>query len=232
MKGDNQGILPTVGALLLCAALMGGPALWARLEDTCRAALVTARPVTAGALDEDARAIPVLYELHAGSTYTDPDAPAELPEPDPAELCAEAAEPMAALAEAGVISDQEKADLDALLARTPDQVSRDTDGNLQNLSLQWWGESTTAGLYLTRQEATGVYVSYSLPVSGDLDGETRLRAWLTLLGVDGLGDWEPTDTSSTLDAVALYSAKARATVLCASAEDWVFLELRKGRSTF
>ena len=104
MRRDKQGILPTVGALLVCAALLGGPVLWARLGDARRTQLVTARPVTAGALDEDARAIPVLYELHAGSTCTDPDAPAELPEPDPAELCAEAAEPLAALAEAGALN--------------------------------------------------------------------------------------------------------------------------------
>ena len=63
MRRDKQGILPTVGALLVCAALLGGPALWARLGDARRTQLVTARPVTAGALDEDARAIPVLYEL-------------------------------------------------------------------------------------------------------------------------------------------------------------------------
>ena len=231
MRRDKQGILPTVGALLVCAALLGGPALWARLGDARRTQLVTARPVTAGALDEDARAIPVLYELHAGSTCTDPDAPAELPEPDPAELCAEAAEPLAALAEAGVISDREKAGLDALLARPPDQYSRGADGSQQTLSLLWFGENTTAGLYLTRQAATGVYVSYSLQVGGDLDGETRLRTWLALLGMDGLGDWEPADTDVP-DTTALYSAKARATVCCTSGEDWVYLELRKGQSTF
>lgn len=231
MKWDKQGILPTVGALLICAALLGGPALWARLEDARRAGLVIARPVTAGALDEDARAIPVLYELHASTTYTDPDAPAELPEPDPAELCAEASDPLAALAEAGVISDREKAGLDALLARTPDQYSRGADGSQQTLSLLWFGENTTAGLYLTRQAATGVYVSYSLPVGGDLDGETRLWAWLALLGVDSLGDWETTDTTAP-DTVALYSAKARAAVCCTSSENWVYLELQKGQPTF
>lgn len=227
----KQSVLPTVGTLLVCAALLGGPALWARLGDARRTELVTARPVTAGALDEDARAIPVLYELHAGSTYTDPDAPAELPAPDSAALCAEAAQPVAALAEAGVLSSREKADLDALLARTPDQISRGTDGSLQNLSLQWFGESTTAGLYLVRQEATGVYVSCSLPVGGDLDGETRLRAWLALLGVDSLGDWEPADTDVP-DTTALYSAKARATVLCTALDSWVYLELLKGQPTF
>lgn len=231
MRRDKQGIWPTVGALLVCAALLGGPALWALLGDARRAELVTARPVTAGALDEDARAIPVLYELHAGTAYTDPDAPAELPAPDSAALCAEAAQPVAALAEAGVLSSREKADLDALLARTPNQVSRGTDGNLQNLSLQWFGESTTAGLYLVRQGATGAYVSCSLPVGGDLDAGTRLQAWLALLGVDGLGDWEPADTG-TQDTVALYSAKARATVLCTALDSWVYLELLKGQPTF
>lgn len=227
----KQSVLPTMGALLICAALLGGPALWARLGDARRAQLVTTRPVTAGALDEDARAIPVVYELHAGSTCTDPDAPAEQPEPDSAALCAEAAQPVAALAEAGVISSREKADLDALLARTPDQVSRGGDGALQNLSLQWFGESTTVGLYLVRQQATGVYVSCSLPVGGDLDAETRLRAWLPLLGVDGLGDWEPADTGVP-DTVALYSAKARSTVLCTALDSWVYLELLKGEPAF
>lgn len=231
MKWDKQGILPTVGALLVCAALLGGPALWARLEDTRRAELVTVRPVTAGALDEDARAIPVLYELHAGSTYTDPDAPVELPAPDPAALCAEAAEPLAALAEAGAISDREKADLTALLAAPPGQYSCREDGPLQTMSLLWFGDNTTTGITLTRQEATGVYVSYSLPVGGDLDARTRLRAWLALLGVDSLGDWETADTSAP-DTVALYSAKARATVCCTSSESWIYLELRKGRPTF
>lgn len=227
----KQNVLPTLGALLVCAALLGGPALWARLGDTRRAELVTARPVTAGALDEDARAIPVVYELHAGSTYTDPDAPAELPAPDPAALCAEAAEPLAALAEAGVVSDREKGDLDALLTAPPGQYSRREDGPLQTLNLLWFGDNTTTGVTLTRQEATGVYISFSLPVGGDLDGGTRLRSWLVLLGLDGLEDWEPADTIAP-DTVALYSAKARATVLCTSSESWVYLELLKGRPDF
>lgn len=227
----KQGFLPTVGALLVCAALLGTPALWARLADARRMSAVHPRPAVAGALDEDARAIPVLYELHAGTTYTDPDAPAELPEPDPAEFCAEAAGPLGELTDAGVISSREKTALDALLAQVPDQFARRDDGRLQALSLQWFGADTTAGLYLTRQDATGMCVSVSLPVGGDLDAVTRLRAWLALLGVDGLDDWETTETG-TADTAALYSAKAQATVCCTATESWVNLELVKGQALF
>lgn len=226
----KQGFLPTVGALLVCAALLGTPALWARLADARRMNAVHPRPAVAGALDEDARAIPVLYELHAG-TAAAADTAVEQPEPDPADFCAEAAGPLGELADAGVISAREKADLNALLAETPDQFSRRDDGRLQTLSLQWFGTDTTAGLYLTRQDATGVCVSVSLPVGGDLDAGTRLQAWLALLGVDSLGDWETTDTGITGTA-ALYSAKAQATVCCTATESWVNLELVKGQPRF
>lgn len=227
----KRGFLPTVGALLVCAALLGTPTLWARLADARRMNAVHSRPAVAGALDEDARAIPVLYELHAGTAAAASDTAVEQPEPDPADFCAEAAGPLGELANAGVISAREKADLDALLAKTPDQFARRDDSRLQTLSLQWFGADTTAGLYLTRQDATGVCVSVSLPVGGDLDAETRLRAWLALLGVDGLGDWETADTG-TADTAALYSAKAQATVCCTATESWVNLELMKGQPRF
>lgn len=231
----KKGILPTAAALLVCAALLGVPALWARLSDARRLNTVQPRPVLAGALDEEARAIPVLYELHAGASDASSAEAEELPEPDPAALCAEAAEPVAALADAGVISAGEKAQLDALLAQPPLQYYRHNSEALQNLSLIWSRQdamATTAAIHLSRQAATGVYVSFSLSVGGDLDAETRLRAWLVLLGVDVLDDWEPVDTGSYADTFALYSAKGQATAYCTAAADWVNLQLSKGSVTF
>lgn len=231
----KKGILPTAAALLVCAALLGVPALWARLSDARRLNTVHPRPVLAGALDEEARAIPVLYELHAGASDASSAEAEELPEPDLADLCAEAAEPVAALADAGVISAGEKAQLDALLAQSPLQYYRHNSEALQNLSLIWSRQdamATTAAIHLSRQAATGVYVSFVLSVGGDLDAETRLRAWLVLLGVDALDDWEPVDTGSYADTFALYSAKGQATAYCTAAADWVNLQLSKGSLTF
>lgn len=231
----KKGFLPTAAALLVCAALLGVPALWARLADARRLNTVQPRPILAGTLDEEARAIPVLYELHAGTSDTSYTEAEELPEPDLAELCAEAAGPVAALADAGVLSAGEKARLDALLARSPLQYSRRDSGPLQNLSL-WWsrpdGSDSSAAIYLSRQTVTGVYVSLSFSVGGDLDAETRLRAWLVLLGVDVLDDWEPVDTGSYADTFALYSAKGQATAYCTATSDWVNLHLSKGAVAF
>lgn len=231
----KKGILPTAAALLVCAALLGVPALWARLSDARRLNSVQPRPALAGALNEEARAIPVLYELHAGTSDTSSTDREELPEPDLAGLCAEAAEPVAALADAGVISAGEKARLDALLAQAPLQYYRQNSGALQSLSLVWPRQdaaASTAAIHLSRQTATGVYVSFGLSVGGDLDAETRLRAWLVMLGVDVLGDWEPVDTGSYADTFALYSAKGQATAYCTAAAGWVNLQLSKGSHTF
>ena len=231
----KKGILPTAAALLVCAALLGVPALWARLSDARRLNSVQPRPTLAGALNEEARAIPVLYELHAGTSDTSSTDREELPEPDLADLCAEAAEPVAALADAGVISAGEKARLDALLAQAPLQYYRQNSGALQSLSLVWPRQdaaASTAAIHLSRQTATGVYVSFGLSVGGDLDAETRLRAWLVMLGVDVLGDWEPVDTGSYADTFALYSAKGQATAYCTAAAGWVNLQLSKGSLTF
>lgn len=231
----KKGILPTAAALLVCAALLGVPALWARLSDARRLNSVQPRPALAGALNEEARAIPVLYELHAGTSDTSSTDREELPEPDLAGLCAEAAEPVAALADAGVISAGEKARLDALLAQAPLQYYRQNSGALQSLSLVWPRQdaaASAAAIHLSRQTATGVYVSFGLSVGGDLDAETRLRAWLVMLGVDVLGDWEPVDTGSYADTFALYSAKGQATAYCTAAAGWVNLQLSKGSHTF
>lgn len=231
----KKGILPTAAALLVCAALLGVPALWARLSDARRLNSVQPRPALAGALNEEARAIPVLYELHAGTSDTSSTDREELPEPDLAGLCAEAAEPVAALADAGVISAGEKTRLDALLAQAPLQYYRQNSGALQSLSLVWLRQdatASTAAIHLSRQTATGVYVSFGLSVGGDLDAETRLRAWLVMLGVDVLGDWEPVDTGSYADTFALYSAKGQATAYCTAAAGWVNLQLSKGSLTF
>lgn len=231
----KKGILPTAAALLVCAALLGVPALWARLSDARRLNTVQPRPALAGALDEEARAIPVLYELHAGASDASSTDREGLPEPDLADLCAEAAEPVAALADAGVISAGEKARLDALLAQAPLQYYRQNSGALQSLSLVWPRQdaaASTAAIHLSRQIATGVYVSFGLSVGGDLDAETRLRAWLVMLGVDVLGDWEPVDTGSYADTFALYSAKGQATAYCTAAAGWVNLQLSKGSHTF
>lgn len=231
----KKGILPTAAALLVCAALLGVPALWARLSDARRLNSVQPRPTLAGALNEEARAIPVLYELHSGTSDTSSTDREELPEPDLAGLCAEAAEPVAALADAGVISAGEKARLDALLAQAPLQYYRQNSGALQSLSLVWPRQdatASTAAIHLSRQTATGVYVSFGLSVGGDLDAETRLRAWLVMLGVDVLGDWEPVDTGSYTDTFALYSAKGQATAYCTAAAGWVNLQLSKGSHTF
>lgn len=231
----KKGILPTAAALLVCAALLGVPALWARLSDARRLNSVQPRPALAGALDEEARAIPVLYELHAGASDASSAESEELPESDLAGLCAEAAEPVSALADAGVISAGEKARLDALLAQAPLQYYRQNSGALQSLSLVWPQQdatASTAAIHLSRQTATGVYVSFGLSAGGDLDAETRLRAWLALLGVDGLGDWEPVDTGGYADTFALYSAKGQATAYCTAAADWVNLQLSKGAVAF
>ena len=176
-----------------------------------------------------------MYELHAGASDASSAEAEELPEPDLAALCAEAAEPVAALADAGVISAGEKAQLDALLAQPPLQYYRHNSEALQNLSLIWSRQdamATTAAIHLSRQAATGVYVSFVLSVGGDLDAETRLRAWLVLLGVDVLDDWESVDTGSYADTFALYSAKGQATAYCTAAADWVNLQLSKGSVTF
>ena len=85
---------------------------------------------------------------------------------------------------------------------------------------------------MSRQTATGVYVSFGLSVGGDLDAETRLRAWLVMLGVDVLGDWEPVDTGGYADTFALYSAKGQATAYCTAAAGWVNLQLSKGAVAF
>lgn len=231
----KKGILPTAAALLVCAALLGVPALWARLSDARRLNSVQPRPTLAGALNEEARAIPVLYELHSGTSDASSTDREELPEPDLAGLCAEAAEPVAALADAGVISAGEKTRLDALLAQAPLQYYRQNSGALQSLSLVWPRQdaaASTAAIHLSRQTATGVYVSFGLSVGGDLDAETRLRAWLVMLGVDVLGDWEPVDTGSYADTFALYSAKGQATAYCTAAAGWVNLQLSKGSHTF
>lgn len=231
----KKGILPTAAALLVCAALLGVPALWARLSDARRLNSVQPRPALAGALNEEARAIPVLYELHSGTSDTSSTDREELPEPDLAGLCAEAAEPVSALADAGVISAGEKARLDALLAQAPLQYYRQNSGALQSLSLVWPRQdatASTAAIHLSRQTATGVYVSFGLSVGGDLDAETRLRAWLVMLGVDVLGDWEPVDTGGYADTFALYSAKGQATAYCTAAADWVNLQLSKGAVAF
>ena len=133
------------------------------------------------------------------------------------------------------VNNMDQEEYDALLAQAPLQYYRQNSGALQSLSLVWPRQdaaASTAAIHLSRQTATGVYVSFGLSVGGDLDAETRLRDWLALLGVDGLGDWEPVDTGSYADTFALYSAKGQATAHRTAAAGWVNLQLSKGSHTF
>lgn len=228
----KKGILPTAAALLVCAALLGAPALWARLSDARRLNTAQTRPTLSGALDEEARAIPVLYELHAsipGTLYSDQK---ELPEPDPAELCAKAAAVLPPLMEAGVITQEELDTLNALLAETPSYFSETTGNYTDTIDLMWTTSDNNSPrvIFLVFQQNTDIPIQVSLPVGGYDDAETRLQAWLAMLEVDVLGDW--TRLESSMDdyhAVTLYSPKAQASAYCQSVPGSMTLYLVKGR---
>lgn len=232
----KKGILPTAAALLVCAALLGTPALWARLSDARRLNTVQPRPVLAGALAEEARAIPVLYELHAGgsdASYTEPE---ELPEPDPADLCADAADLLAALADDGVLTAGEQEAMTAFLAQTPASASCRYTGSARRTELLWYLPETGSqgtSLYYTRQGGTGAPIDLTLPVSDGTDLETRLRGWMTLLGLDALDDWTPLDIRFTADSnLALYSAKGQATVYGQISGNYMTLMLMEDKASF
>lgn len=233
----KKGILPTAAALLVCAALLGVPALWARLADARRLNTVQTRPTLTGALDEAARAIPVLYELHASASESlTADERPEQPDQDPAVLCTDAAGVVTALADAGVIDAGEQQSLDTLLAQPPATAACRDTGDCCRTELWWYppqGDANGISLYYTRQNATGALTDLTLPVSGSADLESRLRAWMTLLGLDALDDWKPLDIHFTADStLALYSAKGQATVYGQLSGNYLTLMLMKDKANF
>lgn len=228
----KKGILPTAAALLVCAALLGVPALWARLSDARRLNSVLPRPALSGALDEEARAIPVLYELHnsiPGTLYSDQQ---KLPEPDPAGLCARAAAVLPPLEEAGVITREELDTLNGLLAEPPTHFAETTGKYTDSIDLMWSSSDNDSPevIFIVFQQHTDIPIQVSLPVGGDNDAEARLQAWLAMLEIDTLGDW--TRLESSMDdyhAVTFYSPKGQASAYCQSVPGSLTLYLVKGR---
>lgn len=201
--------LPLLGALAMAGAAMAVPALTARSQEEALLNAARPRPELGGILWEPAvRDNPVLYDLHRVALlrddYQTDDA---LP---PEEIAARAKAAMAALREAGVLDDSACAALDAMLADP--ETTAGYFGGSAFYELYFYTLSG-ASLNIRCHAGTGLVTGLYYYGKGGALPDTALPAWLAMLGLDTLEDWQ-TPAEPEQDTRSMISASGQVTVTC------------------
>lgn len=224
-RGKLPAVMVTAGVLALCGASLLLPGWWGARQEQKLLEGPLPRPAVAGLPDEQARAIPILYDLYRARLqpgnfgWQEGDA-ALLPE---LEQCLDH------LVESGVLS-REMAEavqpaLDAAAAGEEDfscltQQTGNFVGVQVSAGLDAGGRTGGPGYCAVTavwDKTTGGVVSLTL--SGDLpaaDPAAMLDAWRRDLGLDVLDDWQD-ETQKT--GVSSRSDKAQVYLYCAAEEN-------------
>lgn len=213
-RGKLPAILATAGVLAACGASLLLPGIWGARQEAALLDGPAARPAVAGLPDEEARAIPVLYDLYRtrlqpGNFGWQEGDVSLLPE---LEGCLDR------LADSGVLPREMPAAvqpaLDAAAAGAEDtSCLTQRTGNFAGVQVSAGG-SGNCFVSAVWDTATGDVVSLNL--SGDLpaaDPAAVLDAWRQDLGLDVLGDWQD---ESTETGVSSWSDKAQVYLYCAA----------------
>lgn len=215
----HAGALLTAAVALACAGSLLLPAVWGAYRQQALLGQVLPRPAVAGVPAEEARAVPILYDLYRTDTgESTPGQPA--------------ADPAAALRSA-------EGHLRALEGVLPEDALEQLSGWLASLSAGetqvWAGEgggfawvecsAGRQGLRLTWHQKTGGILELSAagwPGAEKLDTAALLAAWQESLGLDVLDDWTPVSLGG---GTACRSEKAQAYQACRTGPDGLWMEL-------
>lgn len=221
-RGKLPAVLMTAGVLVLCGASLLLPGWWGARQEAELLEGPLPRPAVAGLPDEQARAIPILYDLYCarlqpGNFGWQDDDPSLLPG---LEQCLDH------LVESGVLSrEMVEAVQPALIAAA---AGEEGSSCLTQRTGNFAGVQVTTGLDASGRTggpgycavsavwdtATGGVVS--LLLSGELpdaDPAAMLAAWRRDLGLDVLDDWQD-ETRET--GVSSRSDKAQVYLYCAA----------------
>lgn len=212
-RGKPAAVLATAGVLAVCGACLLLPGLWGARQEAALLQGPVTRPAVAGLPDEEARAIPILYDLYRTRLQPGNFGWQE----GDAGLLPELEECLDRLADSGVLPrelpDQVRPLLEAaeggeevicLSQRTGNfagvQISAGSDRRgCRSLSAVW--DTRTGGVV-------------SLLLSGarsDADPAALLAAWRQDLGLDALGDWQEETAGA---GVSAWSDKAQVYLYC------------------
>lgn len=222
-RGRPAAVLVTAGVLLLCGASLLLPGIWGARQEAALMEGPLPRPAVAGLPDEQARAIPILYDLYRARLQPGNFGWQE----GDASLLPQLERRLAHLAEAGVLPREMTEAVQPVL----DAAAAGEEGTsfLTQQTGSFAGVQVTAGANAPGRSgpdygfvsavwdtATGGVVSLNL--SGTLphaDPAAILDAWRQDLGLDALDDWQDETMENGLTS---WSDKAQVYLYCAVEE--------------
>ena len=222
----NAGRLATGAVVCLCAAALLLPGVLGAARQAQLLGQVQPRPAVAGVPSEQARSIPLLYDLYrrqAGDPLPQADTAAEAGEA--AAVAADLAGRLRALAGAGLLTDAQRDAVLRLLAELPGRPDANilSGGDGSFAAAACFGPD--GGVSMTWHRDTGGVVELSFwggALPQQADPAAMLAAWRAALGLDMLADWaEP----ALKDGAACRSDSAQLYLYCVESVDSLRMEM-------